>query len=147
MEKIFIASDHAGVNEKQILIDFLSEDFEVVDLGANSSDSVHYPDYGHKLAKEVLNSGLRGVALCGSGIGISIALNRHKGIRAALCRSKDDAKMSRLHNNSNVICFGARVSSVEDIKSMLTTWIETEFEGGSHQTRTEMFANLGSEVE
>lgn len=138
MEKIFISSDHAAFDQKQQLIEFLSDRFEVIDLGTNSTDSVHYPEFGQKLAQSVLDSNGRGIALCGSGIGISIAVNRFKGIRGALCRDEDDAKMSRLHNNSNILCLGGRKTPLEQLKSMVNVWLETEFEGGRHETRTQM---------
>lgn len=138
MEKLYIASDHAAFNEKQQIIDQLQDRFEMIDLGAYSTESVAYPEYGKKLAVEVLASNGRGIALCGSGIGISIALNRFKGIRAALCRDENDAKLSRQHNDSNVICFGARATTIDQIFKMIEVWLATEFEGGRHQDRVEM---------
>lgn len=138
MEKLFIASDHAAFEQKQELINFLKDRFDMVDLGTNSSDSVHYPTYGQDLAKAVLESKGRGIALCGSGIGISIAVNRFNGIRGALCRDEDDAKMSRLHNNSNILCLGGRKTPMDQLKKMIDVWLSTEFEGGRHQTRVEM---------
>ena len=118
MEKLFIASDHAAFEQKQELIDFLKKRFEMVDLGTNSSESVHYPTYGQKLARAVLEAKGRGIALCGSGIGISISVNRFKGIRGALCQDENDAKMSRLHNNSNVLCLAGRKTPMDDLKKI-----------------------------
>lgn len=140
MEKLFIASDHAAFEQKQELISFLNNRFEVIDLGANSTESVHYPDFGQKLAVAVLKDSEngKGVALCGSGIGISIAVNRFKGIRGALCRDDDDAKMSRLHNDSNILCLGGRKTPMNELKSIVNTWLSTDFEGGRHKTRTNM---------
>lgn len=138
MEKLFIASDHAAFEQKQQLIDFLKDRFDMVDLGPDSSDSVHYPEYGQKIALAVLESNGKGIALCGSGIGISIAVNRFKGVRGALCRDEDDAKMSRLHNNSNILCLGGRKTPLDQIKDMVNVWLATEFEGGRHQNRTDM---------
>jgi ribose 5-phosphate isomerase B len=138
MEKIFIASDHAAFDEKEELITFLKNRFEILDLGPTSSDRVDYPDFGKKIAKSVLESKGRGIALCGSGIGISIAVNRFKGIRGALCRDIEDAKMSRLHNDSNILCLGGRRNSIEEIKEIVDTWLITEFEGGRHQTRIDL---------
>jgi ribose 5-phosphate isomerase B len=138
MEKLFIASDHAAFEQKQQLIDFLQDRFEMVDLGTNSADSVHYPEFGQKLAEAVLAAKGRGIALCGSGIGISIAVNRYKGIRGALCRDEDDAKMCRLHNNANILCLGGRKTPMEQLKKMVDVWLSTEFEGGRHETRTDM---------
>ena len=141
MEKIYLSCDHAAFEGKEFVKSLLS-DFEVIDLGTNSTDSVHYPDFGKKIAQAVLEEeNGRGIALCGSGIGISIQVNRFKGIRGALCRSVEDAKMSRLHNNSNILCLGARFSSNEEMKVMVQTWLSTEFEGGRHQTRVDMLDN------
>ena len=138
MEKLFIASDHAAFEEKQKLITFLKSRFEIVDLGPATADRVDYPDFGKKIAKSVLESKGRGIALCGSGIGISIAVNRFKGIRGALCRDIEDAKMSRLHNDSNILCIGGRRNSIEEIKEIVDTWLTTEFEGGRHKTRIDL---------
>ena len=138
MEKIFIASDHAAFIEKKEIINYLASKYEVVDLGTDSSESTHYPIYGKLIAEKVIEANGKGIALCGSGIGISIAVNRYKGIRGALCRSVEDAKMSRLHNNSNILCLGARSNTIEELKAIIDTWLKTEFEGGRHETRTKM---------
>lgn len=138
METIWIASDHAAFEEKQKIIEYLNNRYKIVDLGTDSGDSTHYPLYGKKLALEVLNNNGRGIALCGSGIGISIAVNRYKGIRGALCRSVEDAKMSRLHNNSNIICLGARTNTLNELYEMIEMWLETSFEGNRHQVRVDM---------
>ncbi|MCT4643139.1 MAG: ribose 5-phosphate isomerase B [Bacteriovoracaceae bacterium] len=138
MQKLYIACDHAAFEMKEKLIPFLKESFEVEDLGTNSLDSVHYPDFGSKLAHAVKDNNALGIALCGSGIGISISVNRLKGIRGALCRSVDDAKMCKLHNNANIICFGARSNSLEEVKQMINTWKSTQFEGGRHQMRIDL---------
>ena len=138
MEKIIIASDHAAFAQKQVLVEILKESYEVIDLGTGSEESVHYPLFGQKIAKEVLKLGCRGIALCGSGIGISIQVNRFKGIRGALCRDVEDAKMSRLHNDANILCLGGRRNSMEELKDIVKTWLTTPFEGGRHQTRIEM---------
>ena len=138
MEKLFIATDHGAFEQKEELKRYLSNRFEVVDLGTHSVDSVHYPEYGKKVAEVVLESGGRGIALCGSGIGISIQVNRYKGIRGALCRSEEDAKMSRLHNNANVLCLGGRFTPMDELKKIVDIWLNTEFEGGRHQGRIDM---------
>lgn len=138
MEKIFIASDHAAFKEKQVLIEYLKDKLEVVDLGTDSLESTHYPKYGKLIAENVLKENLRGIALCGSGIGISIAVNRFRGIRGALCKSVEDAKLSRQHNNANILCLGARGNSIDELKEITDAWINTKFEGGRHQTRIEM---------
>jgi ribose 5-phosphate isomerase B len=141
LEQLFIASDHAAFEQKQDLIEFLKDRFEIIDLGPVSNDSVHYPTFGKKIAQAVLESKGRGIALCGSGIGISISVNRFKGIRGALCRDVEDAKMSRLHNDSNILCIGGRRNTIEEIKNITDSWLETSFEAGRHKTRTDMLDN------
>jgi ribose 5-phosphate isomerase B len=138
MKKLFIACDHAAFEEKEKLKSILHDQYEVVDLGTNSSESVNYSDFGLELAQEVLRNNAIGIALCGSGIGISMAVNRVKGIRGALCRDVEDAKMAKLHNNANIICFGARRNSFSEIEHMTNTWLSTEFEGGRHQKRIDI---------
>mgnify|MGYP003574904903 CR=1 FL=1 len=143
--KIFIASDHAAFNEKQSLLTYLSSKYEVVDLGTNSTESTHYPMWAKVLVEKVKEEKVPGILLCGSGIGVSIVANRFKGIRAALCRDEDDAKMSRLHNNANVICLSGRKTPLEELKKMCDVFLTTEFEGGRHQTRIDQFNSLGEE--
>lgn len=141
MEKIYIASDHAAFEQKEMLISYLSSRFEVVNLGTNSTESVNYPEYGKKLAIEVLKNNGRGIALCGSGIGISIQVNRFEGIRGGLCNDVSDAEMTKKHNNANVLCLAGRKHTDELVKQMVDTWLTTEFEGGRHQTRIDMLDN------
>lgn len=141
--KIFIATDHAALNEKNALVEHLKNHHEVIDLGTNSPESTHYPVWAMKLVKKVLEEKTFGILLCGSGIGVSIVANRFKGIRAALCRDEEDAKMSRLHNNANVLCLGGRRNSIDEIKKMTDVFLSTEFEGGRHQTRIDQFNDLG----
>lgn len=138
MEKLFIASDHAAFEQKQMLVNYLSSRFEIVDLGTHSSESVHYPEFGKKIANAVLENDGRGIALCGSGIGISIQVNRFKGIRGGLCNDVSDAKMTKLHNNANILCLAGRKHPDDLMQMMVDTWLETEFEGGRHQTRIDM---------
>ncbi|MCO4754397.1 MAG: ribose 5-phosphate isomerase B [Bacteriovoracaceae bacterium] len=138
MEKIILASDHAAFEQKEKLKQILEKTYEVVDLGTNSEESVHYPLFGQLIANKVLESSGRGIALCGSGIGISIQVNRFKGVRGALCRDEEDAKMSRLHNDSNILCLGGRKNTMEEIEKIVDVWLNTEFEGGRHQTRIDM---------
>ena len=133
--KVLLACDHAAFLEKEDIKSYLSEKFEVQDLGTHSIESVDYSDLGLLLAEGVKLEKCVGIALCGSGIGISMAVNRVKGVRGALCRDIEDAKMSKMHNNANVICFGARRNSIDEIKKMIDVWIETEFEGGRHLDR------------
>ena len=142
--KIFIACDHAAYEAKEAIRQHLGNKHELIDLGTHTPDSVHYPDYAIKLAHEVLkHPGSRGVLLCGSGIGVSIVANRFKGIRAALCRDLDDAKMTRLHNDANVLCLAGRKTSIENLMPMVDTFLSTEFEGGRHQQRLDIFKGLG----
>lgn len=141
--KIFIASDHAAFDEKNLIRDYLIKDHEVIDLGAYSKDSTHYPEWAKKLVGEVLKNNAFGILLCGSGIGVSMVANRYKGIRAALCRDEDDAKMARLHNNANVICLSGRKTKPDQLIKMVHTFLNTPFEAGRHQTRIEQFNDLG----
>lgn len=138
--KIVIGCDHAGFplkeEVKQKLID---EGHEVMDVGTYSSDSVDYPIYGKAVGRSVANGEAeRGIVICGSGIGISIACNKVKGIRCALCTSVEMAEMCRRHNNANVIAMGARMISKELAFAMVDKWLETEFEGGKHLRRINM---------
>ena len=138
--KFYIATDHAGVVIKDDVIDMIKKrDCEVVDLGPDSTDRVNYTDYAHKLSEKVLSdSGSFGILICGTGIGMSLAANKHSGIRAALCHDSYTASMARAHNNANVLCFGQRVSGLGVIESMIDSWINTEFEGGRHQIRVDL---------
>lgn len=134
--KVAIACDHGGVELK----DFLKDSFDLkwVDLGTNTTDSVDYPDYGHALAEAVLNGDAEfGIAICGSGIGISMACNRHDGIRAALCTNTTMAKLTREHNDANVLCLGARLTGDVLAAEIVKEFLETNFEGGRHQNRIE----------
>jgi len=146
--KIFIATDHGALESKESLALFIKEELghELVDLGTHSLDSCNYPEYATSLATNVVKENALGVLLCGSGIGVSIVANKYQGITAALCRTTEDAKLSRAHNNSNVICFGGRFTSTEEMKEMIKVWLATEFEGGRHEVRTKMFENLGTKI-
>lgn len=137
-EKILIASDHAGFTLKKFLIEELTKlGFAAVDLGCHSAEkSVDYPDYAQKLCKKITTKNqLRGILICGSGIGISIAANRFKHIRAALCNSSELAKLSRAHNDSNVLCLGARITKNKSALSIVKAFLSTEFEGARHAAR------------
>ena len=139
MKKIAIASDHGGYELKQILIEILDDlKYDVADMGTYDKDvSVDYPDYGHFLAKAIITGEAEiGVIICGTGIGISMAANRH-GIRAALCHDVTTARLSRAHNNANVLALGARIIGTEVAKECLMAFLETEFEGGRHTGRVE----------
>lgn len=138
-ETIVIAADHAGVDLKTQLVKELSAlGYTPLDLGTHSTESVDYPDYAHALAKEIESGkASRGVLICGSGIGISIAANRHKHIRAALCHGALEARLARKHNDANVLALGARIIGIESAKDALHAFLKTEFEGGRHKKRVE----------
>ena len=140
---IAIASDHGGYDLKQLLIDDLrAKGFEVLDLGTNGPESVDYPDYGYKLAAAVADgTAERGVVLCGSGIGISIAVNRNPAARAALVSEPLSARLAREHNDANVIAMGARLIGIEMAKACLDAFLTTEFGGDRHQRRVDKLSN------
>lgn len=138
-KKIAIASDHAGVELKKVLKqDLASLGCAVTDLGPNDTASVDYPDYANKLADWMKqNADSAGVLICGSGIGMSMAANRHKHIRAALVCTPEQAAITRQHNNANVLCLGARQISEQTARECTKTFLTTEFEGGRHAGRVE----------
>ena len=140
---IAIACDHAGFDLKSTLKDELeSQGFSVVDLGTNGDESVDYPDFAFLLVSAIANGKAdQGVLVCGSGIGISIAANRHPNIRAALVHDALGARMCRLHNDANVICFGGRMIGIEVALDCLKTFLQTEFEGGRHAQRVDKMSN------
>jgi ribose 5-phosphate isomerase B len=142
-ERIVIASDHAAVEMKAMLVTHLqAAGHEVVDLGPGGIDSVDYPDYGYKIAEAVAGGRADiGVALCGSGVGISISINRHPGCRCALVSEPLSARLAREHNDANVIAMGARLLGAEMAKACLDTFLSTPFGGGRHQRRVEKLSN------
>ena len=137
MKKIFISSDHAGYNLKEQIKKKFSKRFKFQDLGTyNSEKSVNYPDYAHKLCKKVsLSSKNMGILVCGSGMGMSMAANRHKKIRAAVCYSTKNTKLSRLHNNANIITLGSRLTKKNTAFKCIKVFMDTKFEGGRHKKR------------
>ncbi len=140
--KIAIASDHGGYGAKKAVVDWLTEaGYSFVDLGPDSEESVDYPIYAGKVCDHI-QSGLvdRGILICGTGIGMSMAANKDKGIRAALCNDLFAARLSREHNDSNVLCMGGRPIGPGLAKEILFTWLETEFEGDRHLRRISMFS-------
>ena len=143
--KIAIGADHGGFQAKEALISYLqSKGFDVKDLGTNSEASVDYPDFAQKVCQEILNAQADlGVLICGTGIGISIAANRFKGIRAALLYSDDVARLAKLHNNANIAVLGGRTMSVQEMKQRLDIFLNTEFEGGRHIRRLEKLDVVG----
>ena len=136
-KKIGIASDHAGYEMKEFLIGYLgSRGYEVLDFGTDSPESVDYPDYAHPLARAIESGELtEGVALCGSGEGMTITLNKHRGIRAGLAWIPEIARLIRQHNNANVIVLPARFITNDEAVALLEAYFESEFEGGRHQRR------------
>ena len=133
--KIFIASDHAGYEMKTALNDHFSS---FIDLGTNSFDSVDYPDFAHKLTREILkNEGSFGILICGTGVGMSIAANRLEGIRAGLVSSVEVTRLIRQHNDANVLVIPGRFMEVKEAINCVQTFIETQFEEGRHKQRIE----------
>ncbi|MCH8156137.1 MAG: ribose 5-phosphate isomerase B [Nitrospinae bacterium] len=137
MEKIAVASDHAGYELKESVVTLLLQlGYEVDDLGPKNSDSVDYPDYGISLARSVADEKVkRGIVICGTGIGMSIVVNRFPGIRGTLCSDVYTAKLCREHNDSNILIMGGRVVGKGLAHEIVATWLDTPFEGGRHQKR------------
>ena len=136
MKKIFIASDHAGYKLKNKVISKFSKTQKIIDLGPNTNDSVDYPVFAKKLSKKVAsNKGSFGILICGSGMGMSISAYKTKNIRAALCYSVKNTKLSRLHNNANIITLGERLIDKNKAFNLIKIFLSTEFEGGRHLRR------------
>ena len=138
--RVFIASDHAGVDLKERVLELIREaGHDVRDLGPTDSSSVDYPDFGHKVAAAVVAGEAKaGILICGTGIGMSMTANRHPGVRAALCHDAFTAEMARRHNDANVLCIGARVIGVGVAEQMVGVFLNTSFEGGRHQRRVDL---------
>ena len=136
IKRVFLASDHAGFVLKQKISEFLTnKGINTLDLGTKNSSSVDYPDFAHLLAKKIKTKNNIGILVCGSGIGMSMAANRHKKIRAALCYTTKNTKLSRLHNNSNVITLGSRLTKKNSALKLIDVFFKTKFEGGRHNKR------------
>lgn len=138
IHKIAIAADHGGYDLKKDIKNFVIDNLNIewIDLGTHSNQSVDYPEYGFKMAEVIKNGDAdQGILICGTGIGISIAANRHPHIRAALCTSPEMAKLTREHNDANVLALGARIISKETALDCVKTFLTTEFEGGRHERR------------
>lgn len=144
MEKIAIASDHAGREMKEELKGFLiSMGIEVVDMGVNDDKSVDYPDYGIPLAERISKGEIdKGVLVCGTGIGMSILANKFKNVRAALVSDVYTARMAKEHNDANILVIGGRIVGKGLAREMVRTWIETKFEGGRHQLRLDKITEI-----
>lgn len=144
---IAIGCDHAAYDFKVEILEYLkAKGYDVKDLGVFAAERVNYPDYAH-LVCETIQSGEcdKGILICGTGIGMSIAANKHKGIRAALCSESLSAELSRKHNDANILCLGARVLGPELAKHIIEAWLVTEFEGGRHQDRVDLISRIESE--
>ncbi|WP_165174414.1 ribose 5-phosphate isomerase B [Desulfovibrio sp. ZJ369] len=136
MQRVHFASDHAGFELKEVLARAVKDlGHEVIDHGTFSKESCDYPVFAHKLCDAVEQDACPGILICGTGIGMSIAANRHPGIRAALCGTELHARLARRHNNANVLCLGSRVTGVELALAIMTAFLESSFENGRHQRR------------
>ncbi len=137
MKKIFISSDHAGFNLKEIIKKFLlKKKLKFYDLGPYNNNKVDYPDFAHKVAKKVkIKRNHVGILVCGSGMGMNIAANRHKNIRAAQCFNLKSAKLARLHNDANIITLGSRLLTKKNALNCVGIFLNTKFEGGRHRKR------------
>ena len=144
MKKLAIGNDHVAVEMKQELKAYLEEKgYEVINVGTDSSESFHYPISGYKVAKMVASGQVDGgILICGTGVGISLAANKVKGIRCCVCSEPYSSKLSKQHNNSNIIAFGARVIGIEMAKMIVDEWLNAEFLGGRHQTRVDMIMEI-----
>ena len=144
MKKLAIGNDHTAVEMKHVLKAYLEEKgYEVINVGTDSSESFPYPVSGYKVAKMVAaGEADGGILICGTGVGISLAANKVKGIRCCVCSEPYSAKLSKQHNNSNIIAFGARVIGIEMAKMIVDEWLNAEFLGGRHQTRVDMIMEI-----
>jgi ribose 5-phosphate isomerase B len=145
MRKIYIGADSAGYALKEELIPYIEEKgYEVINCGTDSAESCHYPEFASKVAKSV-QSNLEnsfGILVCGTGIGMSMAANKYKGIRAAVCGDTFSARMTRMHNDANVLCIGARVIGAGLAKDIVDLFLSSEFEGGRHAVRVDMITDI-----
>ena len=137
--KIAIGNDHSAVEMKNEIKAYLEEKgYEVLNLGTDSEESCDYPIYGEKVGRAVVSGEADlGITICGTGVGISLAANKVKGVRAVVCSEPYSAKLSKMHNNTNILSFGARVIGVELAKMIVDEWLDAEFEGGRHQRRVD----------
>jgi len=141
--KIIIGSDHAGFDLKEALKEAFRE---MIDIGTDSGESVDYPDFGARVARAVSSGGYeRGILICGSGVGMSIVANKVPGIRAALCTDTDTARLSRMHNDANVLVLAGRRTDPETAVAIVTVWLDTPFEGGRHARRLDKIRKIEEE--
>ncbi|MBN2515173.1 MAG: ribose 5-phosphate isomerase B [Deltaproteobacteria bacterium] len=141
---IIIGSDHAGFALKEHIKYFLNNTYgDVIDVGTGSNKSVDYPDFAFTVAEKVSSGEFeRGILVCGSGVGMTIVANKVPGVRAVLCLDTDTAQMSRMHNDTNVLALAGRRTDVETAQTIVTTWLETEFDGGRHKRRLDKIRNI-----
>ncbi len=146
-KKITVGCDHAGFELKKKVITHLEErGFEVLDVGTHSTDSCDYPLIAHELCKNIQSGTTElGILICGTGIGMSMAANKHRGIRAAACSDTFSARLTRVHNNANVLCFGERVVGMGLAFDLVDAFVDAEFEGGKHQRRVDMISAIEAE--
>ena len=142
--KIAIGNDHAAVEMKQQIVEYLeSKGHEEINFGTDTNERVEYPVYGEKVGRAVVSGEADcGIAICGTGVGISLAANKVKGVRAVVCSEPYSAKLSKQHNNTNVLAFGARVIGIELAKMIVDEWLNAEFEGGRHAERVNMIKEI-----
>lgn len=143
--KIGIGNDHAAVAMKREIKEYIEDKYgyEVVNYGTDTLASVHYPEIGEKVAKSIISKEVdKGIVICGTGVGISLAANKVKGIRCVVCSEPYSAKLSREHNDTNMLAFGARVVGVEMAKMIVDAWLNAEFEGNRHQIRVDMIKEI-----
>lgn len=140
--KISIGNDHAGPNYKKAIVEMLNaKGYQVTNYGTDTTDSVDYPDFGHPVATDVAEGKADfGIVICGSGNGIAMTVNKHAGVRAGLCWTKEIAYLTRLHNDANIVSIPARFTSIEQAVEIVITFLETKFEGGRHQNRVDKIA-------
>ena len=144
MKKLVIGCDHAAPELKAIVRDHLiARGFDVTDVGTHTTDSCNYPDYAHALCEKIQSGECElGILICGTGIGMSMAANKHKGIRAACCSDTFSARLTREHNDANVLCFGARVVGMGLALDLVNAFVDAEFEGGKHQKRVDLITAI-----
>ena len=148
MEKLIVGCDHAAPDMKNAVCEHLrAKGYDVTDVGTHTTDSCNYPEIAARLCKKLQQGeGELGILICGTGIGMSMAANKHRGIRAACCSDTFSARLTRMHNNANVLCFGARVVGGGLALDLVDAFVETEFEGGRHQIRVDMLAAIENDT-
>jgi len=144
--KLVLGCDHAAFEAKEEVKKYLEQSHEVIDVGTYSLERCNYPDFATEVVKKVLHENIKGILICGSGIGVSMVANRYSGIRAALCRSPKEAALSIQHNNANILCLGARINTFDQLKEIIESFMAAEFEEGRHSERLALFEDLGERL-